>query len=206
MKTQKINDRLKVKGRQRNLEQYAAIKELIGAGELTDDALKHNRFYLAEKRAQTKGTNPEEEIEILSTRGDYKKKWESYIVWSSSEIERLIELVKEYGKDYKSIIEAYEGEKNYQQVVTKISKLKKRMIKYPESMDKEFLDKLENSVYTRRPRASQISVSASGQIKYEVKDELESDVTEEGQIEVQLEGQLEGQREGQLEGLADFED
>ena len=43
-----INERCRLRDRKRAEEKYAAIKELIDKGELTEDALKGNRHHLAE--------------------------------------------------------------------------------------------------------------------------------------------------------------
>ena len=94
-------ERVKKMQQQQSLEKYTAIKELIKAGELTEQALKHNRHYLAERRAKEKGLNPEESFREMETkRADYKQQVKIQYCWSTHALRKLMLLVKEHGKDY----------------------------------------------------------------------------------------------------------
>ena len=135
------------KTRQHVMEKYLAIKELVDSGEATKAELMPRRFQLAEKRATEKGTTIEEEVMKLSMR-KYDRTGEMKMVWSDIETKRMIELVKEHGRDFKKIEAGFNGTKLLKHIMSKITAIKIKMEKRTEGdqfRDEEFLEKINSN-------------------------------------------------------------
>ena len=138
-----MNAKCKEYQRAHSFEKYKAIKELIDKGELTSEALKHNRHHIAETRAEEK-EKPKEELPGNKRCQSTNRMSCS---WSPQDYQKLKELVKKHGRQYKLIESAFNGKFTYLNIVAKLASTKAKMKNKPQFKDQEFFDRLCNSKY-----------------------------------------------------------